>query len=72
MNFFRYSLNQGTDEVKRVLLYGDHPNSPLVLAKLRERITVPVDTYEQDVYTQDQEVVDPKYYFPLGLALKEV
>ncbi|MGD6832052.1 type IV pilus biogenesis protein PilM [Sutcliffiella halmapala] len=72
MNFFRYSLNQGTDEVKRVLLYGDHPNFPLVLAKLRERITVPVDTYEQDVYTQDQEVVDPKYYFPLGLALKEV
>lgn len=72
MNFFRYSLNQGTDEVKRVLLYGDHPNFPLVLAKLRERITVPVDTYEQDVYTQDQEVVDPKFYFPLGLALKEV
>ncbi|MCA1318749.1 pilus assembly protein PilM [Bacillus tianshenii] len=72
MNFFRYSLNQGTDEVKRVLLHGDHPNFPLVLAKLRERITVPVDTYEQEVYTQDQEVVDPKFYFPLGLALKEV
>jgi type IV pilus assembly protein PilM len=72
MNFFRYSLNQGNEEVKRVLLYGDHPNLPLVLSKLRERITVKVDTYEHEVYTQDQEVVDPKFYFPLGLALKEV
>ncbi|WP_078379523.1 type IV pilus biogenesis protein PilM [Sutcliffiella halmapala] len=72
MNFFRYSLNQGTEEVKRVLLYGDHPNLPLALSKLRERMTVKVDTYEQEVNTQDQEVVDPKYYFPLGLALKEV
>jgi type IV pilus assembly protein PilM len=72
MNFFSYSLNPGNEEVERVLVYGDHPNLPLVLAKLKERLTVKVDTYEQEVYNQDQEVVDPKYYYPLGLALKEV
>ncbi|WP_404428858.1 type IV pilus biogenesis protein PilM [Sutcliffiella horikoshii] len=72
MNFFRYSLNQGNEEINRVLLHGDHPNFPLILSKLREKISVKVDTFEQDVYTQDQETVDPKYYYSLGLALKEV
>ncbi|WP_223702930.1 type IV pilus biogenesis protein PilM [Sutcliffiella deserti] len=72
MNFFQFSLNEGNEELNRILLYGDHPNLPLVLSKLSERMTVKVDTYESAVYTQDQEVVDPKYYFTLGLALKEV
>ncbi|QFT90058.1 Competence protein A [Bacillus sp. THAF10] len=72
MNFFRYSLNQGNEEIQRILLHGDHPNLPLILAKLKERMTVQVDSFEQDVYTQDQEAIDSRYYYPLGLALKEV
>ncbi|CAG9619507.1 type IV pilus biogenesis protein PilM [Sutcliffiella rhizosphaerae] len=72
MNFFRFSLNQGNEEVNRVLIHGDHPNLPLILSKLKEKLAVKVDSFEQEVYTQEQEVVDPNYYYPLGLALKEV
>ncbi|WP_096153183.1 MULTISPECIES: type IV pilus biogenesis protein PilM [Bacillus] len=72
MNFFRYSLNQGDQEVNKLVLFGDHPNLPLVESKLTERINATISTVENEVKTQDQEVVDARYYYGLGLALKEV
>ena len=71
-NFFRYSLNQGDQEINKLVLFGDHPNLPLVESKLKERTNLTLTTVENDVKTQDQEVVDNRYYYGLGLALKEV
>ena len=71
-NFFRYSLNQGDQEINKLVLFGDHPNLPLVESKLKERTNLTLTTVEKDVKTQDQEVVDNRYYYGLGLALKEV
>ena len=72
MNFFRYSLNQGEEDVNKLILFGDHPNLPLVESKLKDKVNVKVTKLEQQVMTQDQEVVGESYYYGLGLALKEV
>ncbi|WBL13993.1 type IV pilus biogenesis protein PilM [Sutcliffiella sp. NC1] len=71
MGFFQYSMHQGNERVQKILLYGDHPNLPLVTTKLKEKLEVKIDTIEQAIETINGDTLPNSYYLALGLALKE-
>jgi type IV pilus assembly protein PilM len=68
MNFYRFSLHQGNEQITRIVMTGDHPLLSTLSDMLRERLDVPVE--EMTVSTEGQKV-ERSYYLALGLALKE-
>lgn len=73
MNFYRFSLHHGNQEVNRILLTGDFPYFDEVKNRLVELYEIPVDTIRSSVLIDSNgQELDRKYHLPLGLALKEV
>jgi type IV pilus assembly protein PilM len=73
MDFYRYSLYIGKKEVTNFLISGDHPMLHLIFEEMKERYELPVDKLEiGDGVKGRAGTLPPKYYLPLGLALKEV
>jgi type IV pilus assembly protein PilM len=73
MDFYRYSLYNGKKEVTNFLVSGDHPMLHLIFEEMKERYELPVEKLEIGNETNSKaEKLPPKFYLPLGLALKEV
>lgn len=73
MNFYRFSLNQGKEQITTILLSGDHPLLVDILATMKDRFEVPVVMIDgEQIITVDGNKLKPTYYLALGLAQKEV
>lgn len=73
LNFYRFSLNQGSDEVSSFLLAGDHPMLQHVYQSLTARYDMKIDTMQQvQAELADKSSLPASFYLTAGLALKEV
>lgn len=73
MNFYRYSLNQGKEQITSVVVSGDHPDLKDIMERLAGRLNVPVELFQEELFaTTKGDTISPRYYSCLGLALKEV
>ncbi|MBS4191469.1 pilus assembly protein PilM [Bacillus sp. FJAT-49705] len=73
MDFYRYSINQGKQQVSKILLNGDHPFLDLIKKEMEKRFDVPLQTLNINSITSATEDSLPRtHYLALGLALKEV
>ncbi|AXM89620.1 pilus assembly protein PilM [Anoxybacillus ayderensis] len=65
MSFYRFSLQQGKAQITRIVITGDHPLINTFANLLQERLDIAVETLTLPLS------VDPAYYLPIGLGLKE-
>lgn len=72
MDFYRYSLTQGENEVSRILVNGDHPLLDRVLSDMKERFGIPVDTLKIKLQNTEAVELPRTFNLALGLGLKEV
>ncbi|MGP1909216.1 type IV pilus biogenesis protein PilM [Metabacillus sp. JX24] len=73
LNFYRFSLNQGNDEVSSFILTGDHPLLHEAERLLAERFDYPVDSLKNaQAETLNKTPLPASFYLTAGLALKEV
>ncbi|MFD2446225.1 type IV pilus biogenesis protein PilM [Bacillus sp. CGMCC 1.16607] len=73
MDFYRYSLYQGNEQITKVLLNGDHPKLQIILQELQERLDVPIQTIDSNEWAVGKSSLFPHSHFlALGLGLKEV
>lgn len=72
MDFYRYSLTHGKNEVSRILVNGDHPMLDRVLTDMKDRFGIPVDTLKIRIHHTEAVELPRAYNLALGLGLKEV
>ncbi|KEZ51864.1 type IV pilus biogenesis protein PilM [Metabacillus indicus] len=73
LNFYRFSLNQGNDEVSSFILTGDHPLLHEAERLLAERYDYPVDSLKNaQAESPNKTPLPASFYLTAGLALKEV
>ncbi|MEC1720340.1 pilus assembly protein PilM [Schinkia azotoformans] len=72
MNFYRFSMQQGNQEVTRILLTGDHPQFDDIKKRLIELYEIPIDTIQDATLVDSNgEELQRKFHLALGLAMKE-
>jgi type IV pilus assembly protein PilM len=73
MDFYRYSIHQGSKSISKILLNGDHPLIEIILSELESRFEVPVQTItSRELIPRKTGKIPMAYYLALGLSLKEV
>ncbi|MCM3587663.1 pilus assembly protein PilM [Mesobacillus maritimus] len=73
MDFYQFSLNQGKNELTKILLTGDHPLLDTVQKELQKRFDVPVELLDSSkIETEKNKPLPASHNLALGLALKEV
>jgi type IV pilus assembly protein PilM len=73
MDFYRYSIHQGSKSISKILLNGDHPLMEIILSEIASRFEVPVQTITlQESNVGKTGKVPMAQFLALGLALKEV
>jgi type IV pilus assembly protein PilM len=73
MDFYRYSLYQGNEQITKILLNGDHPKLKIINQEMKERFDVPVQMIDSTVWAGGKQSLFPHSHFlALGLGLKEV
>ncbi|WP_175428375.1 type IV pilus biogenesis protein PilM [Bacillus solimangrovi] len=73
INFYQYSVNHGKEQITRILLTGDHPLYENIIARLEKQFEMPIDVINPElILTDNGDPIEPKYFLPFGLALKEV
>jgi type IV pilus assembly protein PilM len=73
MDFYRYSIHQGSKSITKILLNGDHPLIEIILSELEARFEVPVVTItSRELSIAKSGKIPMAQYLALGLALKEV
>jgi type IV pilus assembly protein PilM len=73
MDFYRYSLQNGKQEVTKILLSGDHPLLDMISIEMMESFDVPVQTLSAEgISNVKNKTVPQTHLLALGLALKEV
>lgn len=73
MNFYRFSLQHGNQEVTKILLTGDHPDFDNIKNRLVEAYEIPIDTIQNATLADSTgEQLHRKFHLALGLAMKEV
>ncbi|MCE4051600.1 type IV pilus biogenesis protein PilM [Bacillus sp. Au-Bac7] len=71
MSFYRYTLNKGDRQVKKIVITGDHPWLPAIVEQIKERF----DNAEQMkdfVPSLNDEPIPTSVHVNIGLGLKEV
>lgn len=73
INFYRFSIHQGDQQITQIILVGDNPYIDELLTLLTNAITtISITHYQNRVYTYKNLAVPSKFQTVLGLALKEV
>jgi type IV pilus assembly protein PilM len=73
MDFYRYSIHQGSKNISKILLNGDHPLIDIISSELEDRFEVPVQTItSRELIPGKTGKIPMAYYLALGLSLKEV
>jgi len=72
LRFYQYSLHNGTREITKILLTGDHPFFTLIMQTMKQRYNIPVLTISSELaQTVQNETLDQRWYSALGLAIRE-
>ncbi|WP_370223404.1 type IV pilus biogenesis protein PilM [Cytobacillus sp.] len=72
MNFYRYSLNQGQRQIDRIIVSGDHPWLENIHKDIKNRMEVPVASFEDCLITGQNELLkQSSFHVNIGLGLKE-
>ncbi|WP_400242646.1 type IV pilus biogenesis protein PilM [Niallia sp. JL1B1071] len=73
MDFYRYSIHQGREQLMKIILTGDHPMLPTMKEELSTRFELPIIMPEVDsLLTGFKRSLPSAFHLVLGLALKEV
>jgi type IV pilus assembly protein PilM len=73
MDFYRYSIHQGSKSISKILLNGDHPLIDIIHTELESRFEVPVQTISsREINDGKSGKITMAHFLALGLALKEV
>ncbi|MCM3765449.1 type IV pilus biogenesis protein PilM [Neobacillus niacini] len=73
IDYYRYTLNNESHDISKILLLGDHPMLQAVEAEINERFEVPVEKITFNPEFMDKKDTVPDHLLvPLGLALKGV
>jgi type IV pilus assembly protein PilM len=73
MDFYRYSIHQGSKSISKILLNGDHPLIEIILSELESRYDVTVQTITlRELNSRKTAQIPMAFYLALGLSLKEV
>lgn len=72
MDFYRFSLTQGKQEVTRILVNGDHPMLDRAIVDMKERFGMTVSTINMNAMGSNSEGLTVAFNLALGLGLKEV
>lgn len=73
MDFYRYSIHQGSKSITKILLNGDHPLMNIILSELEARYEIPVQSItSKELNGGKTGKIPMAQYLALGLALKEV
>jgi type IV pilus assembly protein PilM len=73
INFYRFSMKQGREGIKKIFLCGDHPNLVEISHEIKDRFEIDVDIMNSELITTvNGEVIHPNFHLAIGLALKEV
>ncbi|RBW71589.1 hypothetical protein [Bacillus taeanensis] len=73
MDFYRFTMNKGEQEVGHILLTGDHPEYKVIENKLRDAFNIAITIFEdKSLKTIDGFRLPLHFYSSLGLAIKEV
>ncbi|KKK33058.1 pilus assembly protein PilM [Mesobacillus campisalis] len=73
IDFYQFSLNQGKNELSKILLTGDHPMLNSILKELEKRFEIPVELLDSSsLNTEKNRPLPASHHLALGLALKEV
>jgi type IV pilus assembly protein PilM len=67
LNFYRFTIHQGNEQIARILLTGDHPYLRYIHETMQERFEVPVECLSKEV----GNLIDTRYHLAWGLGLKE-
>lgn len=65
VNFYRYSLTQGSEEVNQFIITGDHPNLGAIFKQLKANLVTPITLLSAD------DTIPYSFHLAAGLALKE-
>ncbi|MFC5773276.1 type IV pilus biogenesis protein PilM [Ectobacillus antri] len=66
LHFYQYSFGQGSREIQKIMLIGDHPLRQELQSIIESRFSFPVE------HLDITDELSPKYYPALGLSLKGV
>ncbi|PLR79558.1 hypothetical protein CU635_22650 [Bacillus canaveralius] len=72
MNFYHYSLNQGSRQVTKIIVDGDHPWLDEIFAELNKRFSVRAEKITNRAITGSPDKLLTPFHVNLGLGLKEV
>lgn len=73
MNFYRYSIKHGKQQITKIFLDGDHPWLTEIYAEIKARMEVPVIQLESQHIQTNGEIHNlSSFHLNLGLGLKEV
>jgi type IV pilus assembly protein PilM len=72
INFYQYSLNQGKQQVGKIILDGDHPWLGEIHSQLDSRFGIPTLMIASVNEDKMVEPIPPQFHLNVGLGLKEV
>ncbi|MBP2240590.1 type IV pilus assembly protein PilM [Cytobacillus eiseniae] len=73
MNFYRYSIKQGKQQITKVFLDGDHPWLTDIYTEMKESMEVPVTQLDNRTLQMNGEIHNlSSFHLNFGLGLKEV
>lgn len=73
IDYYRFNLTQGSGDITRIFLTGDHPQLVDIFRSLNDLSEVNVDFFEDYEFTTQRKLtITPRHYLSLGLSLKEV
>jgi type IV pilus assembly protein PilM len=73
INFYRFNLSQGKEEISNIFLSGDHPMLTEIKNRINDITELRVSTFKEQTFsTLSGSYIPRRYHLCLGLALKEV
>lgn len=69
MDFYRYSLHQGQQQVSKILIDGEHPMLAAIVTEMKHRFEIPLEMIAYPD-TIKEDPLPSTYYLAVGLALK--
>ncbi|WP_243292065.1 pilus assembly protein PilM [Bacillus sp. FJAT-47783] len=72
LRFYQFSIHNGTQEITKLLLSGDHPFFYKIKDTMKNRFTMPIVTISEEfIQTSQKDTIQPKWFSALGLAVRE-
>ncbi|WP_042345586.1 type IV pilus biogenesis protein PilM [Bacillus massiliigorillae] len=71
LSFYKFNMNQGNQEVSKIMISGDHPLLHRIVDCIRKRYNLDVGVIHEEKISVDQQDLEvSSYCLPIGLALR--